>query len=61
MTIFIAVLFVCQEACTFLMGDTKYFKKSECEAQVMLAVQDAKKQGITAAGACLQINLKDLV
>lgn len=61
MSIFIAVLFVCQEACAFLLSDTKYFKRSECEAKVMLAVQDAKAQGITAAGACLQLNLRDLV
>lgn len=62
MSIFIAVLFVCaQEGCAFLMSDTKFFKKSECQAQVIHAVQGAKEQGITAQGTCLKIELKDLV
>lgn len=43
------------------MADTKFFKKSECQAQVINAVQGAKEQGITAQGTCLKIELKDLV
>lgn len=62
MAIFIAVLFLCaQEGCAFLMSDTKFFKKSECQAQVVNAVQGAKEKGLVAQGTCLKIELKDLV
>ena len=62
MAIFLAVLFVCAtEGCTFLSADTKFFKRSECQAQVVNAVQDARSRGLIAEGTCLKVELKDLV
>ena len=61
MIFWLSVLFLCNDKCEFLQGDTKFFSHEQCVAVTNEAIKQLGNKETQVAGTCIKVNLKDLV